>query len=86
MKKLYILIANGGDGSYYPKYVMDKKVIDRLQKAADNETMDYEFGVGMDGDGFHYATLNLPDECTPKSLGIKLMDTDDVDYYCKDKE
>lgn len=68
--KLYILINNGGDGSYHPSFVLDKNVIDRLQEAYDQDLMDYENGPGVDGDGFHYTTVEVPDGSTPKSLDV----------------
>jgi hypothetical protein len=69
MKNLYILISDGGDGSYSLSYTMDGEMIARMQEAYDNDELD-EWVPGVDGDGFNYQTLTIPDECTYKSLGI----------------
>ena len=70
MKKLYILVNNCGDGSYSLCYTRDSDMIDRMQEAYDNGDVDYEFTPGVDGDGFNYKILTIPDECTYESLGI----------------
>jgi len=62
MKTLYILVGNGGDGSYYPQYTFNAEFIRKLEEM---DTDDFS-----DGDGFHYDTLNVPDECTLDSLGV----------------
>lgn len=69
-KLLYILISDGGDGSFYPNYTFNTELIDKLQKAADDDRMCYDNGIGVDGDGFHYDTLNVPEDATYESLGI----------------
>ncbi len=81
MKNLYILISDGGDGSYYPQYTMNAELIAKLELAADEERMTYENGLGCDGDGFHYETLTVPDECTPESLGIRVLEDDYADQF-----
>lgn len=70
MKKLYILINDCGDGSYSPCFTMDGDMIARMQEAYENDEVDYESTPGIDGDGFSYTVLNIPDECTYKSLGV----------------
>ena len=65
-KPLYILISNGGDGSYYPQYTFNSKWIKAMEEADD---LDYDT-MGVDGDGFHYDTLTVPSNVTLKSLGI----------------
>ena len=70
MKELYILTYDGGDGSYYPKYTFNKKWIDEMEEKHESGELDYEDGWA-DGDGFHYETLNVPNECTIQSLGIR---------------
>lgn len=77
--KLYILVKDGGDGSYYPCYVLDVDVIVRLQELADTDVMDYENGWGVDGDGFHYSTINIPDGTTAADLGVSVITMEDVD-------
>jgi hypothetical protein len=69
MKTLYILVSDGGDGSYYPQFTFSKVWIDAQQERYDNHG--YNEGIGQDGDGFHYTELSVPDECTLKSLGIR---------------
>jgi hypothetical protein len=62
MKTLFVLVGNGGDGSYHPQYTFNEKFIDYLENS-DND--DY-----MDGDGFHYDTITVPDECTLENMGL----------------
>lgn len=66
--KLFIVIANGGDGSAACKYTLDPAVIERLRQTERDGTIDYERWVG--GDGLQIDTLNVPDDSTYKSLGI----------------
>lgn len=73
-KTLYVLIRDGGDGSSYPYYTLDSDLIAKLQEAYDDDRMDYENGIGCDGDGFHYDTIQVPDDATPESLGISVID------------
>jgi hypothetical protein len=70
MKNLYIVTEDCGDGSYHPKFTLNTDLIHKLQEAYDLDLMDYCNGIGCDGDGFHYTTLKVPDECTYESLGI----------------
>lgn len=67
-KPLFVLISDGGDGSYSANYTFNKAFIDQL-KARDNAGKSEHGELGVDGDGFHYDTLNVPDECTLDSLG-----------------
>lgn len=70
MKKLFVLISDGGDGSSYPHYTFNEEFIQRLQQK--DQAGESEHGdIGVDGDGFHYDTLNVPDECTLESLGVR---------------
>lgn len=85
-KPLYVLISDGGDGSYYPHYTFNTELIEKLEKAADEDKMDYDNGIGCDGDGFHYETLNVPVECTAESLGISVMDDDFADRFFTDDD
>ena len=70
MKELFVLVRNGGDGSYSVNYTFNQEWIDEQQRRYDNGECDYEYDLGIDGDGFHYDTLMVPDECTLTSLGI----------------
>jgi hypothetical protein len=69
-KSLYVLVDDGGDGSYYPKFTFNYLLIAKLAKAYSKHLMDSENGIGCDGDGFHYTTLSVPDDATYESLGI----------------
>ena len=68
-KKLFILISDGGDGSCYAQYTMNEEWIAKAEELDREGKIEYGF-PGVDGDGFHYDTLNVPVECTLKSLGI----------------
>lgn len=84
--KLYILISDGGDGSYYPQFTLNPALIDKLDKAYDEDLMNYDNGIGCDGDGFHYSTVEVPDGSTPKSLGIRVLADDYADQFFVDTE
>lgn len=67
---LYVLVSDGGDGSYNINFTMNQEWIDKQQEAYDEGDVDYEYGIGIDGDGFSYRTINVPKGSTLKSLGI----------------
>ena len=67
---LYVLVSNSGDGSYAINFTMNSDWIDAQQEAYDNGDVDYEYGIGIDGDGFSYSTIMVPKGSTLKSLGI----------------
>ena len=69
MKKLFVLISDGGDGSYYPRFTFNEEWIERQHEAHDLDELEYD-SLGCDGDGFHYTVLTVPDECTLESLGV----------------
>jgi hypothetical protein len=69
MKKLFVLVADGGDGSYHTQYTFNEQWIVEQQRKYDEGEYD-EWSPGIDGDGFHYSVLMVPDECTLQSLGI----------------
>lgn len=69
MKKLFVLISDGGDGSFYPHYTFNEDWIKEQEEKNDKGELDY-YDIGCDGDGFHYDVLMVPDECTLESLGI----------------
>lgn len=69
MKKLFVLVSDGGDGSYNTQYTMNETWIAKQQEKYDNDGYE-DYAIGVDGDGFHYKTLTVPDECTLESLGI----------------
>jgi hypothetical protein len=66
MKKLYVLIKDLEDGSYYPRYTFNE---DWIKSMESNDDLDYD-AVGCDGDGFHYDTIMVPSEATLAMLGI----------------
>lgn len=80
--KLYVLISNGGDGSYYPNYTLRDDLIEAMQDAYNADLFDYD-SLGCDGDGFHYDTIIVPDGSTRESLDINLIEDDpeDLAYY-----
>jgi len=60
-KKLFVLICNGGDGSYYPKFTFDEKWIERMNEKDEAGELDEPWS---DGDGFHYDVLKVPADVT----------------------
>lgn len=73
---LYIIISNSGDGSFSTNYTLDPDVITELESQESDGTLDFE--RWSDGDGFHYDTINVPDGSTAESLGVGLIDLEDV--------
>ncbi len=69
MKNLYVLVSDGGDGSYSPQYTFNAEWIKQQQERYDSDGWE-EYMIGCDGDGFHYDTLTVPDDATLASLGI----------------
>lgn len=68
-KPLFILISDGGDGSYSLRYTLDREQINRQQALYDADQL--ESGeCGVDGDGFHYDIIEVPTDATYESLGI----------------
>jgi hypothetical protein len=68
-KTLYVLVHDAGDGSYHPAFTFNSEWITEMEEKHDSGELDYDSGWS-DGDGFHYTTLQVPEECTLKSLGI----------------
>lgn len=73
--KLHVLVSDGGDGSYYPQYVLDPKVMERLEDMDARGTLPDGWS---DGDGFHSDWINVPDDSTPESLGISVIKLEDL--------
>jgi len=69
-KKLFLLVNDCGDGSYSIKYTFNEAWIERQQERYDNNELDCQYDAGVDGDGFNYKILTVPDECTLESLDI----------------
>lgn len=70
-KNLYVFARDNGDGSTSTQYTMNESWVLKMESLNDNGELDYDSGW-IDGDGFHYDTLTVPEECTLKSLGIHL--------------
>jgi len=79
MKTLYLLVSNGGDGSYSISGTFNEDWIQFQEDRYENGDSDYEYDPGVDGDGFHYTTLSLPDECTIQSIDLHYDAADDWD-------
>lgn len=77
-KTLYVLISNAGDGSYYTNYILDPIVIEIMKKADQMDLLDYEYDMGVDGDGFHYSEIKIPDYLTPEMMGISVYTMEDL--------
>jgi hypothetical protein len=78
MKTLYILTSNNGDGSSSIRATFDQSLIDEMEEKYNEGELDSE--CWADGDGFHYETWNVPDECTPESMGFNPLTRDRVFY------
>lgn len=68
-KNLYVLVSDGGDGSYSTVFTLDAAWIARQQDRYDNDRLEHG-DIGVDGDGFHYDTIQVPEDATYESLGI----------------
>jgi hypothetical protein len=68
-KTLYVLVQDGGDSSYSVCYTMDPEVIEQRRVAYNNDELEHG-EPGVDGDGFHFSTINVPEDATYESLGI----------------
>lgn len=73
--KLYLTIVNAGDGSNYPNFTLEKEAIDELERLYEEGDND---GWGVDGDGFTYTEINVPDDSTKETLGISLFTLEEV--------
>lgn len=81
MATLYILIEDCGDGSYTNRFCLDKSLIERQEDLYENGNLDYG-AAGVDGDGFSYSEVTVPDGSTPESLGLspwQMFTIDDVE-------
>lgn len=76
MKKLFVLSTNCGDGSSNVYATFDQKLIRKMEKMYEKGTLNFE--RFCDGDGFHYQTWNLPDECTVESVGFYELTKDKI--------
>ena len=76
MKNLYVLTSNNGDGSSSVQATFSTELIEEMQEKYDSDELDVERWA--DGDGFHYRTWTVPDECTPQSMGFSELTREDV--------
>lgn len=82
---MFVLIKDEGDGSYSPRFTFNTSLINKLSFAAEGNWMDSQNGVGVDGDGFHYTTITVPDDATYESLGIlRPLPDDFADKFFKE--
>jgi len=75
--KLYILVADCGDGSYSLRYTLDADLIARLE----NYDGCSDCHAGFDGDGFNPSDIEVPDGSTYESLGISQWAIVDPEDY-----
>jgi hypothetical protein len=68
-KPLYVLVSDGGDGGYYPKFTFNSDWIARQEASYNAGELDCE-DTGVDGDGFHYEIIHVPSDATYDSLDI----------------
>lgn len=68
-KTLYVLVRDGGDGSYSTEFTLSKEWIDAQREKYYNDGLEHG-ETGVDGDGFHYSEIQVPDDATYESLGI----------------
>lgn len=83
--KLYVMVSNGGDGSFYPQFTTDSRLIEILSKAYDEDRIDYDT-VGVDGDGFHYTVMEIPDNTDLSKLGVRLLESKDFEHLMDSEE
>ena len=69
-KKLFVLTSDSGDGSYHPRFTFNEEWIALQEERDRNGELSCEYDIGVDGDGFHFVELTVPDECTLESLGV----------------
>lgn len=71
-KKLYVLTWNLQDGSFSSVFVIDELVIKLLAKAYEEDLLSSNNDIGVDTDGFHYKSVNIPESFTSEDLGIEV--------------
>lgn len=71
-KKLFVLISDGGDGSYHPYYTFNETWIKQMEERSRTnwDEMCVCPSIRATRAGVHYDVLMVPDECTLESLGI----------------
>jgi hypothetical protein len=76
-KTLFILISDSGDGSQALRYTFDRELVERMEDDIDFNVVGESY---MSGDGLQVNRIQVPDECTMDSLGIKWGILDRADY------
>jgi hypothetical protein len=71
MKNLFVLNCNLGDGSSCIKATFDAELIKEMEDKYNIGELEFE--TWCDGDGFHYETWTVPDECTPENMGFTAL-------------
>lgn len=78
MKTLYLLIADGGDGSQSISFTFDSELVELMQN-------DTDFSVigecWMSGDGLQVTRIQVPEEMTMECLGISKWSVLDRNDY-----
>lgn len=85
-KPLYVLVSDGGDGSSYPRFTLSTELIQKLEQADEMGYLDFECAIGCDGDGFHYSTIMVPEDCTPETLKISVLPDNYADRFFEGRE
>lgn len=83
-KTLFIVITDSGDGSNGLHYTFDAELISLLDENQDQLGDSYQ-----SGDGLQVRTLNVPDECTYESLGIRqwsVLDRANYEFLSEEEE
>lgn len=75
-KRLFVLVSDGGDGSYSIGMTLNEEWIQRQEAKYDYGELEHG-DMGCDGDGFHYSIVNVPADATLESLGIHYDCADD---------
>lgn len=81
MQTVYLFTQDNGDGSSSIVAVSDPQVVSEIKELMDDDMWDFENGFGVDGDGFHYMTMYLPDELDLNTLGISFWDAEDLKQW-----
>ena len=68
-KNLYVLVSDGGDGSYSTVFTLDTAWIAQQMERDARGELDCD-DIGVDGDGFHFTTIQVPSDATYESLNI----------------
>lgn len=73
MQKVYVLIANNGDGSASAEYFTDKDLVDKLTGYDNPDIETYGMNESVE-------VLTFPDDLDLASCGIHVMTAADFDF------